>query len=75
VFAVMLGVVLARLARVMGGVRGMAMRGVRVVTGLLVIVVLVMGGRLAMVLGGMLVMFGRGGMVLDDLVLGHGVLL
>jgi hypothetical protein len=72
---VMLGVVLVRLARVMGGVRGMAMRGVRVVTGLLVIVVLVMGGRLAMVLGGMLVMFGRGGMVLDDLVLGHGVLL
>ena len=73
-FAVMLGVVLARFARVMSGVRGMAVRGVRVVTGLLVIVVLVMGGRLAMVLGGMLVMLGRGGVVLDDLVLGHDAL-
>jgi hypothetical protein len=74
VVAVMLGVVLARFARVMGGVRGMAVRGVRMMAGLLMAFGLMMLCRLAMVLGGMLVMLGRGGVVLDDLVLGHDAL-
>jgi hypothetical protein len=70
----MLGVMLARLAGVMGGVRGMAVRRMRMVAGLLVAVGLVVLGRFAMMLGGMLVMLGSGVMVLDDLVLGHAVL-
>jgi hypothetical protein len=70
----MLGVVLARLAGVMGGVRGMAVCRMGVMRGLLVRVLLVVLGGLAMVLGGVFVMFGRGVVVLDDLVLGHDAL-
>ena len=69
--AVMLGVVLARLAGVMRGVRGMAVRRMGVVRGLLVGVGLVVLGRLAMMLGSMLVVLGRVGVMFDDLLLGH----
>jgi hypothetical protein len=71
VIAVMLGVVLARFAGMMGGMRRMAVRGMRVVAGLLVVVGLVVRRRFTMMLGGTLVMFGRGVVVLDDLVFGH----
>jgi hypothetical protein len=74
VIAVMLGVVLARFAGVMGGVRGMTVRRMRMVAGFLVAVGLVVLGRFAMMLGGMLVVLGRGLMMLDDLVLGHDAL-
>ena len=70
----MLGVVLARFARVMGGVRGMAVRGVRMVAGLLVVVGRVMRCGFAMMPRGMLVVFGGGVVVLDDPVLGHDAL-
>jgi hypothetical protein len=71
VLAVVLGVVLARLAGVMGGVLRMAVRRMGVMTGLFVRVGLVMLGGLAMVLGGMLMMLGRGVVMLDDLFFGH----
>jgi hypothetical protein len=71
VFAVVLGVMLARLAGMVGGMRRMAMRRMGVMTGLLVRVGLVMLGSLAMVLGGVLVMLGGGVVMLDDLVFGH----
>jgi hypothetical protein len=71
----MLGVMLARLAGVMGGVLRMAVRRMGVMTGLFVRVSLVMLGGLAMVLGSMLMMFGRGVVVLDDLFFGHDDLL
>jgi len=74
VFAVMLGVVLARLAGVMGGVRGMAVRRMGMMRGLLVRVRFVVLGGFAMVLGSMLVMLGCGVVMLYDLVLGHDVL-
>jgi len=67
----MLGVVLARLAGVMGGMRRMAVRRMSVVGGLLVVVALVMLGGLAVVPGGVLVVFGCGVVMLDDLFLGH----
>jgi len=67
----MLGVMLARLAGMVSGMRRMAMRRMGVMTGHLVGVGLVMLGSLAMVLGGVLMMLGRGVMVLDDLFLGH----
>jgi hypothetical protein len=70
----MLGVVLARLGGVVVGVRGVAMRRVRVMTGLLVALVFVMLGRFAMVLGGELMMLGGFAMMLDDLVFGHSAL-
>src|SRR5690349_18362081 len=72
VLAVLLGVVLARLAGMVDGVLRMAMRRVRVMRRLLVSTGFVMLRRLAMVLGGMLVMLGGGAMMLDDLFLGHG---
>ena len=72
--AVMLGVMLARLTGVMGGVRGMAVRRMGMMCGLLVRVRLVMLGGLAMMLGGVLVMLGRGVVMLYDLVLGHDAL-
>jgi hypothetical protein len=72
--AVMLGVVLARFAGMVRGVRGMAMRGVRMVRGLLMAVGLVMLGRFAMVACCMFVMVGRGLVMLDDLVFGHDAL-
>jgi hypothetical protein len=71
VLAVVLGVMLARLAGVVGGVLRMAVRRMGVMTGLLVGVGLVMLGGLAMVPGGVLMMLGRGVMMLDDLFLGH----
>jgi hypothetical protein len=70
----MLGVMLARLAGVMGGVRGMAVRRMGVVGGLLVRVRFVVLGGFAMVFGGVLVMLGRGVVMLYDLVFGHDVL-
>jgi hypothetical protein len=70
----MLGVVLARLGGVVVGVRGVAMRRVRVMTGLLVALVFVMLGRFAMVFGGELMMLGGFAMMLDDLVFGHSAL-
>jgi hypothetical protein len=70
----MLSVMLARFAGMMGGVRGMAVRRMRVMRGLLVRVRLVVLGGLAMVLGGGLVMLGRGVVMLYDLVLGHDAL-
>jgi hypothetical protein len=70
----MLGVVLARLAGMVRRVRGVAMRGMRVVGGLFVAVGFVMLGRFAMMTSRMLVMVGGGLMVLDDLFLRHGAL-
>jgi hypothetical protein len=64
-------VVLARLAGVMGGVCRMAVRRMGVMRGFFVVVRLVMPGGLAMVLGSMLVMFGRGVVMLYDLFPGH----
>jgi branched-subunit amino acid ABC-type transport system permease component len=72
--AVMLGVVLAGLAGVMGGVRGMAVRRMGVMGGFLVRIRFVMLGGLAMMLGCVLVMLGRGVVMLYDLVLGHDAL-
>ena len=70
----MLGVMLARLAGVMRGVGGMAVRRMGVVRGLLVAVRLVVLRGFAMVLGRVLVMFGRSVVMLDDLVFGHDAL-
>lgn len=72
--AVMLGVMLARLAGMMGGVGRMAVRRMGVMGGLLVMLRLVMLGRLAMMLGGMFMVLGRGVVMLDDLVVGHDAL-
>ena len=69
--AVVLGVVLARLAGMVGGMRRMTVRRMGVVRGLFVGVGVVMLGCLAMVLGGVLMMLGRGFVMLDDLVFGH----
>ena len=74
VLAVMLGVMLARLASVMRGVSRMAVRRMGVVRSGLVRIRFVMLGCLAMMLGGVLVMFSCGVMMLDDLVLGHDAL-
>jgi hypothetical protein len=74
VLAVVLGVMLARLAGVMGGVRRMAMRRMGVMRGLLVAVRLMVLGGFAMVLGGVLMMLGRCVVVLDDFVFGHDAL-
>ena len=69
--AVVLGVMLARLAGVMGGVVRMAVGGMGMMRRLLMRIGLMVLGGLAMMLGGMLVMLGRGIVMLDDLVLGH----
>jgi hypothetical protein len=74
-FAVMLGVVLARLGGVMNSMRRMAMRGMCMVGRGLVRVGVVMLGRFAMVLGRMLVMLGGSLVMINDLLLGHGDLL
>ena len=74
VLAVMLGVMLARLAGVVRGMSGMAVRRMGVVRGGLVRIRFVMLGCLAMMLGGVLVMFSCGVMMLDELVLGHDAL-
>ena len=67
----MLGVMLARLARVMGGVVRMAVGGMGMMSRLLMRIAFMMFGGFTVVLGGMLVMLGRGIVMLDDLVLGH----
>jgi hypothetical protein len=72
---VVLGVMLARLAGMVGGMRGMAMRGMRMMGRRLVRIGLVMLGGFAMVPGGMLMMLGSGLVVIDDLLLGHDDLL
>jgi hypothetical protein len=74
-FAVMLGVVLARLGGVMSGVRRVAMRGMRMMGCGFVRVGIVMLGRFAMVLGCMLVMLGSSLVMINDLLLGHSDLL
>jgi hypothetical protein len=71
VLAVVLGVMLARLAGVVRGVGGMTVRRMGVVRGLLVGVRLVVLGGFAMVLGSVLVVLRRGVVMFDDLVLGH----
>jgi len=68
----MLGVMLARLARMMGGVLRMAVCGMGVVRRLLMGIRLMMLGGLAMVFGGVLVMVGGGIVMLHHLVFGHG---
>jgi hypothetical protein len=69
----MLGVMAARLVMMFLGVAGMAMRGVGVVGGLLVVAGIMVLGGFAMMLGGMLVMFG-GLVVMLDGVLAHTAL-
>jgi hypothetical protein len=71
--AVMFGVVTARLVMMLFGVAGMAMRGMGVVGGLLVVAGIMVLGGFAMMLGGMLVMFG-GLVVMFDGVLAHSAL-
>ena len=71
VLAVMLGVMLARLAGMVRGVRRMTVRRMGVMRGLFGGVGVMMLGCLAMVLGGVLVMLGCGVMMLDDLFFGH----
>ena len=68
--AVMLGVMTARLVVMFLGVAGMAMRGMGVVGGLLVVAGIMVLGGFAMMLGGMLVMFG-GLVVMFDGVFAH----
>ena len=68
--AVMFGVMTARLVMMLFGVAGMAMRGVGVVGGLLVVAGIMVLGGFAMMLGGMLVMFG-GLVVMFDGVFAH----
>jgi hypothetical protein len=67
----MLGVVLARLAGMVGGMSGMTVRRMSVVRSFLMGVRVVVLGRFAMVLGGVLMVLGRGVVMLDDLVFGH----
>ena len=67
----MLGVVTARLMMMMLGMAGMAMRGMGMMRGLLMIAAFVMFCGLAMMLCGMLVMLGGLVMMLDTLVLAH----
>ena len=74
-FAVMLGVVLARLGGVMSSVRRMTMRGMRMMGRSLVRFGVVMLGRFAVVLGRVLVMLGGSLVMIDDRLLGHGDLL
>jgi len=71
--AVVLGVMTARLMMMFLGVAGMAMRGVGVVGGLLVVTGIMMPGGFAMMLGSMLVMLGSL-VVMFDGVLAHGAL-
>ena len=67
----MLGVMLARLAGMMRGMCRVAVRGMRMMRGLLMGIRLMMPGRFAMMLCGFLVMVCSGTMMLDDLVLRH----
>ena len=74
VSAVVLGVMLARLAGVVSGMGGMAVRRMRVVRCLLVMVRLMMFGGFAVMLCGVFVMLRCGMVMLDDLVFGHDAL-
>ena len=67
----MLGVVTARLDMMMFGVAGMAMGGVGVMRGLLVIAGLVVLGSFAVMLGGVFVVLGGLVMVVDACVVAH----
>lgn len=67
----MLGVVTARLDMMMFGVAGMAVGGVGVMRGLLVIAGLVVLGGFAVMLGGVFVVLGGLVMVLDACVVAH----
>jgi hypothetical protein len=67
----MFSVMTARLGMVLFGMAGMAVGGVGVVRGLLVIAGLMMLGGFAMMLGGMFVVFGSLMMVLDACVVAH----
>ena len=69
----MLGVVTARLMMMFLGVAGMAMRGMGVVGGLLMVAGIMVLGGFAMMLGGMLVVLG-GLVVMFDGVLAHRAL-
>ena len=69
--AVMLGMVAACLVMMMLGMAGMAMRGMGMVSRLLMVAGLVMFGGLAMMLRRMLVMLGGLVMMLDTLVCAH----
>jgi hypothetical protein len=71
VVAVVLGVVTARLDVMMFGVAGMAMGGVGVMGGLLVIASLVVLGGFAVMLGGVFVVLGSLVMVVDACVVAH----
>jgi hypothetical protein len=65
---VMLGVVLCRFVRVVGGVQAMGMRHMRMVSRLLVLARVVMLGSLAMMVRGILMVLGRDVMVVGALV-------
>jgi hypothetical protein len=67
----MFGVMTAGLGMMLFGVAGVAVSGVGVVGGLLVIAGLMMLGGFAMMLGGMFVVFGSLMMVLDACVVAH----
>ena len=69
--AVMLGVVAARLMMMMFGMAGMAMRGMGMVSRLLMVAGLVVFGGFAVMLRRMLVMLGGLVMMFDALVLAH----
>lgn len=72
---VLLGVMLAGLAGMVCGMRGVAVGRMGVMARLFVMVRLMMLGGLAMMPGSVLVVLGRGAMMLDDLVFGHVILL
>jgi hypothetical protein len=65
---------LARLARMMGGVGGVTVRRMGMVRGLFVAIRLVVLGGFAMVFGCVLVMLRRGVVMFDNLVFGHDAL-
>jgi hypothetical protein len=68
---VLVGVVLAGLFGVLGGVQGMAVGYVRVMGGLLVIAAFVVTRGFAMMLSGVLVVFGRLRVMLGAFVIWH----
>jgi hypothetical protein len=70
----LLGVMAAGFGMMFFGVAGMAMRGVGVVRGFLVVAGFVMPGGLAMMLRGLLVVVGGLVMMLDACVIAHGAL-
>jgi hypothetical protein len=71
VLAVVLGVMTAGLGMMFFGVAGVAVSGVGVMRGLLVIAGFVMLGGFAVMPGGMLVMFGSLVMVFDACMVAH----